>query len=280
MLIRSVMLVLMIAGAAVAVVCIVLGVLLWHVQERVVFQPPGPPYPGAQGTRRIDMRAEDGQPLFAYLVGELPGTGLVLTFHGNADLAGWQIPWAAELSRRTGRAVLLAEFRGYGGLPGAPTHAGTRLDARAAYAVARDTLGVPHERIALYGHSLGSAIATELAEEVSPEVLVMVAPMTSARQMAHRISPGAVLLFWTGLARVHYDTEAIVRSLNTPAWVAHGVHDTVIPVEMGQRVFAAAKVQGELLVLDTAGHNDVVEQGGERYWQWLGRSLRTGPVSH
>ena len=278
--IRSVMLILMIAGAAVAAVCIVLGMLLWHVQERVVFQPPGPPYPGAQGVRRIDMHAEDGQPLFAYLVGELSGTGLVLAFHGNADLAGWQIPWAAELSRRTGRAVLLAEFRGYGGLQGVPTYAGTRLDARAAYAVARDTLGVPHERIALYGHSLGSAIATELAREVNPEVLVMIAPLTSARQMAHRISPGAILLFGTGLARVHYDTEAIVRSLNTPVWVAHGVDDAVVPAEMGQRVFGAAKVQGELLVLDTAGHNDVVEQGGERYWQWLGRSLRTGPASY
>jgi fermentation-respiration switch protein FrsA (DUF1100 family) len=222
------------------------------------------------------LHAEDGQPLFAYLVGELSVSGLVLAFHGNADLAAWQIPWAAELSRRTGRAVLLAEFRGYGGLPGTPTYVGGRLDARAAYAVARDTLGVPHERIALYGHSLGSAIAAELAREVHAEVLVMVAPLTSVRQMARRVSPGAVLLFWAGVARVHYDTEAIVRSLNTPVWVAHGLHDDVIPVEMGQRVFGVAKVQGELLVLDTASHNDVVEQGGERYWRWLGRSLHAG----
>jgi uncharacterized protein len=272
------MLVLMIAGAVAAAVCIAFSVLLWHVQERVVFQPPGPPYPAAQDVRRIELRAEDGQPLFAYLVGELSGSGLVLAFHGNADLAAWQIPWAAELSRRTGRAVLLAEFRGYGGLPGTPTYVGGRLDARAAYAVARDTLGVPHERIALYGHSLGSAIAAELAREVDAEVLVMVAPLTSVRQMARRISPGAVLLFWTGVARVHYDTETIVRSLNTPVWVAHGLHDDVIPVEMGRRVFGVAKVQGELLVLDTASHNDVVEQGGERYWQWLGRSLHAGPV--
>jgi pimeloyl-ACP methyl ester carboxylesterase len=106
----------------------------------------------------------------------------------------------------------------------------------------------------------------------------MVAPLTSVRQMAHRISPGAVLLFWTGLARIHYDTEAIVRSLDAPVWVAHGSRDTVVPVEMGQRVFAAAKVPGELLVLDTASHNDMVEQGGERYWRWLGRSLGAGPV--
>lgn len=276
--IRSVVLVLMIAGA-VAAVCIVGGVFLWHVQEHVVFQPPAPPYPGARAARRIDLRAEDGQPLFAYLVGELSGSGLVLMFHGNADLAGWQIPWAAELSRRTGRAVLVAEFRGYAGLPGSPTYGGSRLDARAVYAVARDTLGVPPERIALYGHSLGSAIAAELAQEVHPEVLVLIAPLTSVRDMAHRISPSTILMFWAGLARVHYDTEVIVRSLDTPVWVAHGSRDAVVPVEMGRRVFDAARVQGELLVLDTASHNDVVEQGGERYWQWVCRSLLTGPTS-
>jgi fermentation-respiration switch protein FrsA (DUF1100 family) len=268
-----------IAGATAIVVLIFFGALLWHSQERIVFQPPAPPYPGAQGARRIDFRAEDGQPLFAYLVGESSASGLVLVFHGNADLAAWQIPWAVELSRRTGRAVLIPELRGYAGLPGTPTYATSALDARAAYAVARDTLGIPSHQIAFYGHSLGSAIAAELARATNPGVLVLVAPLTSVREMAHRISPSAVLLFWTGLARVHYDTQTIVRSLNVPIWVAHGSRDPVIPVAMGHRVFGAAKVQGEFLVVDGAGHNDVVEQGGERYWQWICRALGAVPVS-
>src|SRR5687767_3570551 len=211
--------------AIVAAVCVVAALLIWHNQERLVFQPSGPPYPDGRDARRIDFRADDGQPLFAYLVGEVSARGLILAFHGNADLAAWQIPWATELSRQTGRAVLIAEFRGYGGLPGTPTYAGSSVDARAAYAVARDTLGVPPERIALYGHSLGSAIATELARAVGPEVLILVAPLTSARAIAHRVAPGGALLFRAGLARVHYDTESIVRSLDTPVWVAHGVRD-------------------------------------------------------
>lgn len=272
--IRSIALVLLFIAIAAAVIGIVIAALLWHGQERIVFQPPGPPHPDARGVRRIEMHADDGQPLFAYLVGEPAPAGVILVFHGNADLAAWQIPWAMELARRSGRAVLLAEFRGYGGLPGAPTYPGSRLDAQATYRVARDTLGVPPTRIALYGHSLGSAIAAELAREVDPEVLILVAPMTSVRDMAHRISPTAILLFWTGLARVHYDTEAIVRSLDAPVWVAHGVHDEVIPVEMGRRVFAAAKVKGELLLVDAAGHNDLVDHAGERYWRWLGDALR------
>ncbi len=257
----------------VAAVCLVAAVLIWHNQERLVFQPPGPPFPDGRGTRWIDFRAADGQPLFAYLVGDISERGLVLVFHGNADLAAWQIPWATELSRHTGRAVLIAEFRGYAGLPGTPSYAGSGLDARAAYAVAHDTLGVPPARIALYGHSLGSAIATALAREVGAEVLLLVAPFTSARAIAHRVAPGGGLLYRAGLARTHYDTEAIVRSLETPVWVAHGARDAVIPVEMGQRVFATARVPGELLLLETAGHSDIVDQGGDRYWEWIGRAL-------
>ncbi len=273
---RSIALLLVYIAIAAAIVAIVIAAFLWHGQERIVFQPPGPPHPEARGVRRIDMHAEDGQPLFAYLIGEPASSGIVLVFHGNADLAAWQIPWATELARRSGRAVLVTEFRGYAGLPGTPTYAGSRLDARASYAVARDTLGVPPAKIALYGHSLGSAIAAELATEVDPEVLVLVAPMTSVRDMAHRVSPTAIVLFWTGLARVHYATETIVRSLDAPVWVAHGSRDDVIPVAMGQRVFEAAKRKGELLLVDGAGHNDLIDHAGERYWRWLIAAL--GPI--
>src|SRR5688572_22914596 len=74
-------------AAVVAGVCIVVALLIWHRQERFVFQPSGPPYPDGRGARRIDFLAADGQPLFAYLVGEISNRGLVLVFHGNADLA-------------------------------------------------------------------------------------------------------------------------------------------------------------------------------------------------
>jgi fermentation-respiration switch protein FrsA (DUF1100 family) len=262
--------------SALVVVAIGMGVfalviaLLWYFQERVVFQPPGPPYPDPGRMRRIDHVAADGQPLFAYLVGEPDSAaGLLIVFHGNADLAAWQIPWAEELSRRTGRAVLLAEYRGYGGLPGAPTYEGSGIDAHAAWTVARDTLGVPARRIALFGHSLGSAVAAELAKRVGPEVLVLQSPLTSARDMAGRMAMRPIMLLWGRIGRVHYDTEAIVRTLDAPVWVAHGTRDRVIPVEMGRRVFDAARRKGELLLIDV-GHNDM---DGEDYWRWLVRAL-------
>ena len=271
-----------VVGVATAVT-LALILLLWWGQERVVFQPSGPPWPDVGRTARIEYTADDGTRLFAYLIGDAEraarrsGARLVIVFHGNADLAAWQVPWAEELSRRTGARVLLAEYRGYGGLTGAPTYEGTRRDARAAWSVARDTLGVAPQEIALYGHSLGSAVATELAaslpEGERPHALVLQSPFTSVRDMARGIVFRPALLAWRVIARVHWDTEAKVRGMRTPVWVAHGTTDFVVPVRMGHRVHEAAAVKGDLLVVEGAGHNDVEPVAGERYWAWIEGAL-------
>jgi hypothetical protein len=254
--------------------------LAWRYQERIVWQPPGPPYPrDPAGVRRVTFGARDGQPLFGYLLGEeaaprgAPAAAPVIVFHGNADLAVWTVPWARELSRRTGRRVLVAEYRGYAGLPGATTYDGSALDADAALAFVRDSLGATGRPVALYGHSLGSAIAAELAAREGAEVLVLESPLSSASAMARIMIGGPMLVLWRLIARVHFDTVERVRKLDAPVWVAHGDRDPVIPLRMGREVFAAARRQGELLVVPGAGHNDVAEVGGEEYWGWLTRAL-------
>lgn len=264
-----------VAGTAMllAVVLALLVAALWGMQERILFQPPRGPFPDGAGATRVAYAAADGRPLHGFLVESAsPGAGLLIAFHGNADLAVWQIEWAREVARRTGVRVLLAEYRGYGGAPGRPTYATSRLDARAAYDVARERLGATPASLALFGHSLGSAVATELASEVRPAALLLQSPFTSARDMATVISRVAGAS-WPAISRIHFDSEVRVRAMDTPVWVAHGTRDLIIPVRMGQRVFAAARVKGELLEIDGAGHNDVPESGGERYWRWMAAAL-------
>jgi fermentation-respiration switch protein FrsA (DUF1100 family) len=263
-----------IVGGALVLGVMLITALLWWRQERIVFQPPRGPFPDGGSTRRVDYSASDGQPLFAFVVSETPDpAGVLLAFHGNADLAARLIPWAIEISNRTGWAVLLAEYRGYAGLGGRPTYEGAGLDSRAAYAVARDSLGMPPERIALYGHSLGSAIASELAPEVNPHVLILESPFSSARDMARIIAARPMTVFWGWISRVHWDTEARVRELKVPVHVAHGASDFIIPARMGRQVHAAAAVTGELLIVEGAGHNDVSDTAGDRYWRWIVEAL-------
>jgi pimeloyl-ACP methyl ester carboxylesterase len=232
--------------AAIVVSLAAMVVLVWWQQERIIFQPPRP-VPALDldsDCARLSYEAADGQPLLALVVrpahrghDQLRGgpRGLLLAFHGNADLAIWMVPWAREVVRRTGHTVMLAEYRGYGGLSGSPTYERARLDARAAH------------------------------EQASP--------FTSARAMARFVVWRPVLATWRLISRVHYDTLARVAALEIPVWVAHGTSDLVVPARMGQEVFAAARVKGELLLVRGAGHNDVAITGGAEYWGWIERAL-------
>jgi pimeloyl-ACP methyl ester carboxylesterase len=74
---------------------------------------------------------------------------------------------------------------------------------------------------------------------------------------------------------VHFDTEAAVASIDAPVWVAHGGKDRLIPPVMGNRVFAAAKRKGSMLIVPDAAHNDVAVAGGEAYWRWIEGALES-----
>jgi fermentation-respiration switch protein FrsA (DUF1100 family) len=260
---------------AVAVALLVLAGLgaLWWWQERIVFQPPRVVALDPR-TAPLAYAAPDGHPLLGYLVGPpSPDAPLVLAFHGNADLAVWLLPWARELQARTGASVLLAEYRGYAGLPGSPSYHASALDARAALDFARDALGVPLPRIVIFGHSLGSAIAAELAAQFPPAALVLQSPFSSARDMSRRFVLPAIPGVWPLISRVHFDTVARVQQLPSPLFVAHGDRDRTVPTRMGPQVFFAARNPGELLIVPGAGHIDVPDIGGQSYWDWIGHAL-------
>ena len=272
--VASVLQLLLVAALAWMAVTIV---LIWHQQERIVFQPPAYIPPAPSVARRVDFAAQDGHPLYGYLVSPTatgtPST-IVVAFHGNADLSAWLVPWARELAERTGVTVFLPEYRGYGGIPGPPTYGTSKQDAHGALAWARTTF--PTARVVLFGHSLGSAVASELAAAMAPErpaALVLQSPFTSARAMATRVMLPPIPGLWTIISRVHYDTRNIVASLDAPVWVSHGTRDVVVPVRMGRAVHAAAKQPGELLIVQGAGHNDVADAGGADYWRWLAAAV-------
>ena len=266
----------------VAVIWIALTtVWLWRNQERVVFQPPSATPSAPHPARRVTYRASDGQDLFGYVL-DAPGTNgsartVVIAFHGNADLAAWTAPWASELASRAGVTVLVPEYRGYGGLGGTPSYRTAAQDARAALEFSRASLGAAD--VVLFGHSLGSAIGSELAAEMPAggprlRALVLQSPFTSARDMAARMLVLPAAWYWGRVSRVHYDTRARVAALDVPVFVAHGSRDLYIPILMGRAVFAAARSQGEFLQVDGAGHNDVADVGGERYWRWLTSAVK------
>ena len=263
--------------AVLLVVALILGAiaLLWWSQERILFQPPrfyG--HPAESGC--VHYQASDGQRLKGFVIGDprtAPGT--LLCFHGNADLAILQLDWARSVERRTGSAVMLGEYRGYMSLGGKPTYSTTGLDAQAAYDYLRAAFDIRDERLAFFGHSLGSAVAAELALVHRPRALLLQSPFTSARDMARVIVVPPVSLVWRAISRIHFDTARVVSALDIPVSVAHGKRDRIVPVRMGIAVYNASKRKGALLVVENAGHSDVAEVAGEEYWTWISTALRS-----
>jgi pimeloyl-ACP methyl ester carboxylesterase len=262
-------------GAALAYVGLLL--MLWRYQERVLFQPPRGVRDGPVPAERVAYRAADGVELFGFLVGNC-GTPrvAVIAFHGNADVSRWGIPWAMRLAGEADACVLLPEYRGYDGIPGGPTYTSSALDAKAAMDYLTHRIGVSPADVVLYGHSLGSAVAAELAAHHTPRALVLQSPLSTARAMAGRLGVPGISSLWRLISRIHFDTPTRVRSLRAPVWVSHGDRDVVVPVRMGREVFAAAQNKGELLVVRGAGHNDVPQVGGQAYWSWLVRAVESG----
>lgn len=191
--------------------------------------------------------------------------GVILYFHGNGINMGANISHACRF-HQLGFSILLVDYRGYGRSEGSfPTESSVYQDAQAAWNYLVRARGVPAEQIFIYGHSLGGAIAIDLAVQ-HPEAagLIVESSFTSIRQMA--AYRGNFWMFPAGLlVNQHFDSITKVRSLQIPVLFMHGTADIVVPYQMSQMLFAAAEEPKHLVLFPEAGHNDVADVVGSQY---------------
>jgi uncharacterized protein len=167
-------------------------VMLWGLQRRLIYLPSGSvgsPDANLVGTREVVFETTDGLKLGGWFIpASAPSRGIaVLVANGNAGNRSGRAPLARALSER-GLAVLLFDYRGYGGNPGSPSERGLAQDVRAAHRFLVHEAGVPTDRMLYYGESLGAAVVVELATEYPPAGLVLRSPFVDLASDAH---PGA-----------------------------------------------------------------------------------------
>jgi fermentation-respiration switch protein FrsA (DUF1100 family) len=176
----------------------------------------------------------------------------VLVCNGNGGDRAMRAELAAALSR-LGLAVLLFDYRGYGGNPGTPTEEGLAADARGALDYLAGRPEVDPRQVVYLGESLGAAVALRLAVERPPAALVLRSPFASLAEVGRRHYP---VLPVSLLLRDRYDSAALAGRLDAPLLVVAGGRDQIVPAGHSRRLFDAAPQPKRLVVLDGAGHND------------------------
>jgi fermentation-respiration switch protein FrsA (DUF1100 family) len=161
----------------------------------------------------------------------------VLYLHGNAStVAGRLNILHCERLRELGLNVIAAEYRGFGGMDGAPTEAGVDRDARSAYDYLRRELHADPRRIIIYGWSLGSAVAVDLASHVDEAALILEGAPASVVAIGAERYPYFPIRF---LARDPFESIKKIDKVGSPVLFLHSREDAIIPFEEGRRLFEA-----------------------------------------
>jgi pimeloyl-ACP methyl ester carboxylesterase len=170
--------------AAAAYGLLVLGARLLH--RRVLYQPPSDDAPAElpEGATLLSAKAADDVPVNALLFENPKATRTIVHFHGNAETAEANAFLGREMKKR-GFSTVLVEYRGYGRSKGtSPSEEGLYLDALAVLD-ALGARGVKPADIVLWGQSLGTGVAAEMAKRERGGHLVLVAPFTSVEMASH-----------------------------------------------------------------------------------------------
>lgn len=231
-------------------------VVLFVIQRSLIYQPFGtyqsPAERGLFQTEELSLSTEDGQKALAWFYPPpKDGDGKVLVyFHGNGGSMG-QTAWLLRMMQQMGFGFLALEYRGYPGYDGTPTEAGIYYDARAAMHFLKEQ-GYKPADIILFGHSLGSGVAIQMATEYDVGLVALVSPYTSVADVA-------ALVYWFVPARYlvldRFDSHSKVISVTEPIYIFHGTEDRLIPYAVGRKLFDAITSEKRFFDLVGQDHN-------------------------
>jgi len=259
---------LLIAASAYAALC----AALFFAQHRLVYLPDATLYatPAALGLDFQErwIATADGVRLHAWWIPGPREAPAVLFLHGNAGNISHRLD-TIRLLAELGVGVLIVDYRGYGRSGGTPDEQGSYEDARAALAHLSRELGVPAERVVVFGRSLGGGIASWLAAHHDCAGLVLESTWTSLPDLAATIYP---LFPVRLLARIRYDSLSRVAVARCPVLVVHSRDDEIVPFSHGERLFAAAREPKRLLAI-SGSHNEGFLLSGAPYRDGIARFL-------
>ena len=197
----------------------------------------------------VTFPASDGLMLHGWFIPQPLSPAVLIMNHGNAGNISDRYEMGESLAQEMGVNVLMYDYRGYGKSEGQPSEEGTYSDIRGAYAYVRSR-GYAPSMILVFGQSLGTAIAVDLAVHETVGAVILEAPFTSIGAVARRLSFGLPIDY---ILTTHYDSRSKASSIRAPVAVIHANRDPVIPFELGMDLYQQFpgpkrffEVQGEI----------------------------------
>jgi len=203
---------------------------------------------------------------------------VLLYLHGARSNLTGQLYRIGQL-RSFGFSVFAIDYRGFGRSDGGlPSEQTVYEDARAAWEWLAKQQPDPAKRF-IYGHSLGGAVAVDLAAALSADAggLIIESTFTTLVDIAQEWS-----FPWLPLGLLmsqKFDSLAKIGKIALPVLVVHGAADRDVPSRFGQALYAAAPGPKRLLLVEDAGHDNSMTAGATQYRQALLELFGLGATS-
>lgn len=230
---------------------------LYFLQRRMVFSPDRervlPAAFELDDVREVPLVTPEGHKLYSWYGKASQGQPTILFFHGNGGNVAYREGKFRQLMAE-GYGVYMLGYRGFGGSGGSPSEAALLRDARLAYDSLKQEYDISADEIVIYGESIGTSIAVQLAADVPAAAVVLEAPMFSVTSIAQERYPFVPV---RPFLRDRFETNRFIRDIDSPLLVVHGDDDGVIPIASGRALFEAANEPKRFEVIKGGQHTDL-----------------------
>jgi pimeloyl-ACP methyl ester carboxylesterase len=222
-------------------ICICAGL----VSDHLIFQPHRSSYADNPGI--IKIRSSNGKHISAVYLPNPSARFTLLVSHGNGEDLGDIRDWLDDM-RQAGFSAFAYDYQGYGTSDGKPTEKAANDDETAAYDFLALNLAIPPDRIIIFGRSVGTGPAVQLAARRPAAGLVLQSPFLSAFRVLTRVP---ILPF------DRFPNYKRIPHVHCPVLIMHGTSDSVIGIWHGRKLFALANQPKQFVAVEGADHNDV-----------------------
>lgn len=241
--------------------CIVVAAI-FVIQRKIMYFPDPHVLPIPADAQKIRVTTQDHLALTGWYFENDKKKPTIIYFHGNAGNFSHRTPKIRHYTQ-AGYNVLLTEYRGYGGNSGKPNEEGLYADARAYITWLKNEKSVSDDKIILYGESLGTGIAVQMATEFPVAALVLETPYNSMVFTASEHYPFLPVSF---LLLDRYESNRKIVSLrNIPTLFLHGHKDTTISFTCARKLYELAPEPKKFMEFPEGNHNNLYALGAGQH---------------